>query len=684
MERAAEPARAALSDSKKEGWEMSQRVAPRVRRPGPWRPGAAVALFRAVAVWAATALAAASGAAAELRYIETPSLEAAVAAKELPPVNERVPEVPQIVDFAAMGLEPGRHGGELNLLMAKAKDVRIMAVYFYGRLVDFTPEFELVPDILESFEVDEGRIFTFHLRPGHKWSDGKPFTAEDLRYFWEDVASNEELSPFGPPIEMRADGKPPIFEVLDELTVRYTWPQPNPYFLPALAGASPLFIYRPAHYLKKYHKKFVDAEKLDAMVKDSGQRNWAGLHNRKDRQYRFDNVKMPTLQPWRITTESPSERFVFERNPYYHRVDTEGQQLPYIDQVIVKIADSKIIPAKTGAGESDLQARYLRFDHYTFLKAAEKRQDFNVRLWRTIKGSQVALFPNLNAADDTWRTLIRDVRFRRALSLSIDRHEINQVIYYGLGREGNNTILEESPLFRPEYRNKWAKFDLAKANHLLDEIGLTRRDSRGIRLFPDGRPLEMIIDTAGESTEETDVLELIHDNWAKVGVKIYSRPSQREVFRSRVFSGEAVMSIWSGLDNGVPTADMSPAEFSPSQQPQLQWSKFGLYYESGGNAGIEPDMEVVRRLATLNRRWQLAASREERAAAWAEMLEIHADNVFTLGVVNGVPRPIIVSNQLRNVPMEGIYNWDPGAYFGMYKPDGFWFTEPRRVTASAE
>jgi peptide/nickel transport system substrate-binding protein len=155
---------------------------------------------------------------------------------------------------------------------------------------------------------------------------------------------------------------------------------------------------------------------------------------------------------------------------------------------------------------------------------------------------------------------MRDLRFRRALSMGIDRHEINEVVYFGLAKESGNTVLERSPLFRAEFRSAWTKYDVKAANALLDELGLTKRDSQKLRLLPDGRPMEIIIDTAGESTEETDVLELVRDSWRKLGIALYSRPSVREVFRKRVYSGKSMMTIWSGLNNGIPTADMSPNE----------------------------------------------------------------------------------------------------------------------------
>ena len=404
-------------------------------------------------------------------------------------------------------------------------------------------------------------------------------------------------------------------------------------------------------------------------------RNWTSLHHSKDRQYRSDNPDLPTLQPWMLTTPPPTERFVFKRNPYYHRVDAKGRQLPYIDEVVMQIAANKIIPAKTGSGESDLQARYLRFDHYTFLKESEKHNDFSVRLWRTVTGAQLALYPNLNVEDPVWKKLLRDARFRRALSLAIDRHEINQVVYFGLARESNNTILPKSPLFRESYRRTSAAYDPGRADALLDAAGLDRRDEDGIRLLPDGRLLEIVVETAGESTEESDVLELISGSWRGVGIKLFTRPSQREVFRKRIFSGQTVMSVWTGISNGVPTAIMSPEEFTPSNQHQLQWPKWGQYVETNGRTGEPADVPAAQELMRLNEAWRHAAEPAEQRRIWHRILEIHADQVFTIGIVNGTLQPVVVNNRLRNVPEEGIYNWDPGSYFGMYKPDTFWFAE---------
>jgi peptide/nickel transport system substrate-binding protein len=606
-----------------------------------------------------------------LALVEPPSLVEQVSTGKLPPVEKRVPQKPLVVPLGEAGTSLGRHGGTLNTLAGRSRDTRLFTIYGYARLVGYDRHLNIVPDILESMEVKEGRIFTMQLRKGHRWSDGHLFTTEDFRYYWEDVANNKELSPSGPPRDLMIDGEAPKVEFLNETTVRYSWSKPNPHFLPRMAGASPLFIFRPAHYLKQFHKKY-SAKVQKEEAEGTAKRRWSAVHNRLDNLYEGDNPDLPTLQPWANTTRPPADRFVGVRNAYFHRVDERGRQLPYIDRFVLAIADSKLIPAKTGSGDADLQARDLNFNNYTFLKQGEKTNGYRTLLWRAARGSHIALFPNLNVNDPVWHKLLRDVRFRRALSLAIDRSLVNQVLYFGLALEANNTVLEASPLYRPEYRTEWARYDRKAANALLDQLGL-KRGGDGVRRLPDGRPLEVIVETAGESTEQTDVLELVRETWREVGIKLFSKPTQREAFRNRIFAGETVMSVWSGLENGLPTPDTAPDELAPTSQLQLQWPKFGQYYETGGKTGEAPDIAEVKELAALYQAWAAAPASEERAAIWHKMLRIHLDQQFVIGVVAGVPQPVVARDKLMNVPTQAFYNWDPGAFFGIYRPETFWF-----------
>ncbi|MEL7429730.1 MAG: ABC transporter substrate-binding protein [Pseudomonadota bacterium] len=604
---------------------------------------------------------------------EIPMLAEKVKAGELPPMSERVPEEPFVVDFATEQKTIGKYGGDLRILMAKAKDTRQMAVYTYARVVGYGPDFELQPDIVKSFDVKEGREFTFTLRKGHKWSDGHPLTSEDFRYFWEDMAKHPELGRKGVPNDMLVDGEEPVFEVIDEQTFKYTWSKPNPAFLPAIAGASPLYIYRPAHYLKQFHEKYADADKLAALVAETNAKDWTAIHTRKQRQRRAENPDLPTLQAWWNRTAPPSTRFIFERNPYFHRVDPQGNQLPYIDNIIMSIVSKDVIPAKTGTGESDLQARYLRFDHIPFLKQGEEQGNFKTLLWSLGRGSQVALFPNLNAADPVWRELNRDVRFRRAISLGINRDEINQSIYFGLATPSANTILPDSGLFKPEFAEAWVSHDISQANALLDEMGLDKRDADGTRLLPNGQRLEITVESAGESTEETDVLELISAQMNDIGVKMFVRASQRDIFRRRANSGETTMSVFNGMDNAVPTAKMSPQELAPTAQPQLQWPVWGQHFDTGGKAGEPVDMESAKTQLDLYQSWMASSDLTEKAEIWQTMLANYSDQVFSIGTVNNSRQPVVVSADLRNIPEEAIYAWAPTSYFGSYRPDTFWF-----------
>src|SRR5258707_6669756 len=473
------------------------------------------------------------------------------------------------------------------------------------------------------------------------------------------------------PAAPRVEGGPAKFEIRGETLVRYSWSKPTPHSLPRMAGASPLFIFRPAHYLRQFHKK--SSAKVQREEKEgTAKRRWSAVHNRLDNLYEGDNPDLPTLQPWANTTRAPADRFVAVRNAYFHRVDQRGRQLPYIDRLVLAIADPKLIPAKTGAGDADLQARDLNFNNYTFLKEGEKVNSYRTLLWRAARGAHFALFPNLNANDPGWRQLLRDVRFRRALSLGIDRSLVNQVLYFGLAIESNNTVLEASPLYRPEYRTEWASYDRKRANQLLDEMGL-KRAADHVRRMPVGQPLEIIVETAGKSSEQTDVLELILETWREIGIKLFSKPSQRESLRNRMFSGETIMSVWSGLENGLPTADTAPDELAPTSQLQLQWPKFGQYYETAGKTGEAPDIAEVQQLAALYKAWAGSASSEERARVWHQMLELHVQQQYVIGVIAGVPQPVVARDKLMNLPVQGFYNWDPGAFFGIYRPETFYF-----------
>jgi peptide/nickel transport system substrate-binding protein len=619
---------------------------------------------------------AASGTGRRIIMSRTPSRLAAAALSllALPPLAAQAgpPDEPRVIEDMA---EPGKPGGELRMLIGRERETRFFNIYGYAHLIGFDRNLNLVPDILAGYEVEDGRVFTFKLRKGHKWSNGQPFTAEDFRFYWEDVAQNPDLAFAGPDIQLVVDGELPKVEVLDELTVRYSWSKPNRFFIPALAAANQLFIYRPAHYLKQFHPKYADPEALKKLVAADNARDWTQLFLRKDRLNDFDNPDMPTLMPWMLTTRPPAQRFVAVRNPHFHRVDPKGQPLPYIDRMTLEVVDGKLIPIKTGAGETDLQARRLVFKDYTFLKESEARNGLRTLLWPEARSAHLALYPNLNAKDPVWRGLFRDLRFRQALAAGLDRDAISQYLYAGLAVPSNNTILPDSPLWQDSYGTTCVTYDPEAANRLLDELGLDKRDADGVRLLPDGRRMELVVETTGEDNEQSDVLELVRDQWAAIGFKVTDKPSDRQIMRTRVYSGSALMSMFFGIDNGVPTATLPPRDFAPtSQGDQLQWPKWGQHYETKGAAGEPPDLPEAKRLMDLYTEWT-TASEERQTAIWQEMLQIYSSQCYTIGLVSGVLQPVAARANLRNLPEEAIFNWEPHGQFGIYLPDTFWHAD---------
>ena len=613
---------------------------------------------------------------------ETSFWEMEVQRGDLPPIADRLPDTPLIVDLPAKGRTFGKQGGTLRTLVTRSKDVRQMVVYGYARLVGYDADYTLYPDILRDVEVEEGRIFTMNLRPGHKWSDGAPFTSADFEYWWKYVINNPEITPSGPPDFMFVDGTIGTVTFPDAYTVVFEWPTPNPGFLALLAQASPPFIYRPAHYLKQFHVEFAEPEALTAELRKARVRTWAALHNKRDNMYKFDNPDEPTLQPWINASPTGSSRQLFVRNPYYHRVDARGVQLPYIDVVEMTIVGGGLVAAKANAGEVDLQARGLDFPDISILKKGEADGgNYRTLLWANGAASQIAIYPNLNFADPVWREVMRDVRFRRALSLGIDRQMINRALYFGLAKEGGMTALESSPYYDVANLYAWSIYYPAKANALLDEMGLTKRTPAGIRLLPDGRPMEFVIETAGERQEVENALAIVADTWREIGIKLVMRPLDRNILRNRIYAGVTMAAIWFGWDNGLPTSDTSPNYLAPTNQEFFAWPKWGQFYQTGGELGEAPDDNQAIRLLAMSDGWSHAQDDKTRDIFWREMLRIHAQQQYGIGILSEAPQPVVVSKDLRNVPEQGTWAFDPGAHFGIHRIDEFYYDDPyRQVT----
>ena len=430
----------------------------------------------------------------------------------------------------------------MRMLMAEQRDIRMMTVYGYARLVGYDEKLELAARYpAELRRTTKNRVFTLHLRPGHKWSDGQPFTAGGFPLSTGKTSCTTRTMDRGglaSALLMPAASRPK-FEVIDELTVRYTWDEPNPA-LPAGARrrAAARYLQRLAHYLKQFHAKYADPEKLAAAV---ARRTGQELDAAADPQGRAATASripdLPTLEPWTNMTNPPAEPFVFERNPYFHRVDQNGRAAalcrPSRDQHRRKLdhpgQDRRRRERPAGA-LSRLRRLHLPEG------GREAQQLHRAGCGRSARGRAVALFPNLNTNDAGWRELFRDARFRRALSLGIDRREINQVLFAGLAKEGANTVLPRQPaLPRRTAAPPMPSSIPSKANALLDEIGLKRGDER--HAADAGRPAARPDrrKRPARARWKPTCWNWSTGNWAQARHQAFDRaPAQRDIFRSRV------------------------------------------------------------------------------------------------------------------------------------------------------
>ena len=601
-------------------------------------------------------------------YQEAPALAAMVDAGTLPPVQERLPAEPLVIEPVE---EIGQYGGTWEKLISSAGQTALMTIYSYDRLLRWNPDATAIePNIATSYEVtDGGKTFVFHLREGMKWSDGHPFTADDFVFWYEDMLLNEELTPSFPTWLM-AGGEPVVIEKIDDYTVRFRFAAPY--------GLLPEYLsyfnlpFRPKHYLQQFHPAYADQDDLDKLIKEEGVEHWYQLFQNKDQWYRKFNPDLPVVEPWVVITPQPATRVVLERNPYYWKTDPAGNQLPYIDRVaLTLVEDTETINFKTIAGEADMQSNRLAVSNFTLFMENRDAGDYRVLVWPRDLGSHIGIMPNLNVNDEVLGKILQDSRFRKALSLSIDRDEINELVYLEQGIPRQATVISGSPLFKEEYASAYAEYDPASANALLDEMGLTERDGDGFRLRPDGDTLALTINIPEGVTDDLDAMEIITENWRTIGVKAAYKPLERSLFRERVYSGEAEVGTWLLDRSQYP---FEPIWFIPTSQHTYWAPKYGTYYASGGTSGEKPPAEL-QRLVDIWEEIKVTTDTDRKNALFQEVLDAHQENVWIIGVVGETPQLVVVKNNFRNVPEKSLYAWSVGHYLGLARIEQFFFKQ---------
>ncbi len=615
-----------------------------------------------------------------VEYNEAPMLKEKVAAGELPPVEERLPEEPLVVEVVE---EIGQYGGTLHMVTPVPNDFDDCDTFnMQSIMLRMSPDLRTVePNIAKGWEFSEdAKTLTLFLRKGMKWSDGAPFTADDIMFWYEDVTLNDELTPVKPG-DCSPGGELMEMEKIDDWTVQMHFAVPYPIATILLAhyrGLPGSFFY-PKHYLKQFHPRYVPMEELQEMAAESGFDHWYELfraRTKNDSGVPLDNPDLPVVNPYYLKEKTPGY-WALERNPYYWKVDTEGNQLPYIDGILLTLVeDREMVASKVATGEVDWAAKETALKDYPLYMENAEKGNFRVILWKSTYGADVYFQPNQTYMKDlVLRDIFRDVRFRRALSLGINREEINEAIYFGKAIPRQYAVLPICDYYEEEFAESYAEYNPEEANRLLDEMGLDKRDEAGYRLKPDGERLAWTIEYYPIESPKTPVSELVKEYWEAIGVQVSLKEISGELSSMRYQANEVAMGEWHGCGCTNTMFLLWPMWQFPVH---LGWEDtwcplWSRWYITEGEEGEEPP-QVIKRLQYLYDEMRVTLDDEERIRMGKEVCRIAAENLWCIGSVGAAPIAVVVRSNLRNVPEEIYYGWD--SLFGAYvQTEQFFFKQ---------
>ncbi len=592
---------------------------------------------------------------------EAPELAAQVKAGTLPPLNERLPEIPLMLPVVD---EVGEYGGTLRRAFLGPGDHNNYTRAVYDALVRYAPDgSQIVPHIAAGWESnDDFTEWIIRLRPGAKWSDGQPFTANDILFWYNDILLNDELMPGGVGWMKNDDGSLATVERLTDYLVKWTFKQPNTAFLLNMAnldGADKSIsnlVFVPAHYLKQFHPSYASKADLDQKVKAAGFDTWTQLFAVEALPHL--SGKRPGMAAWVPDGTTVSDKvFTIKRNPYFVGVDPEGNQLPYINEIrFTFYADKEALNLAAVAGEIDFQGRHINMSSYPVLKENEGNANYRVVTWPTFGGSDAVVMFN-----QTWQgpegELFRNKQFRIALSHSIDREAIKELAFFGLGESRQGVPAPFHPYYPgDEYAFRYTELDFDRANELLDGV-LPKKDADGFRVMPNGKTLDIEISVVPQFGAWTDIAQLIVENWAEVGIKAHVEVRERAQHFAMRPANELMAEIWNEDTTGFPFSGQP--KFDPRSDPALTFAPLvAKWYASGGKEGQAPPAEIKRLVDIIDE--AKTSGRNRQVALAQELFRIWADNVWEIGTVGMTPmiQGVLVANDnLRNVPEVAGNDW---------------------------
>lgn len=587
---------------------------------------------------------------------EAPAFADAVAAGTLPPLSERLPANPMVVEpFESVGA----YGGDLRTALVGGGSLNMMHRYQgYEPLVRYTPDFTgVIPNVAESFEANEdASVYTFKLREGHKWSDGHPFTTEDIMFYYEDVMLNAELTPAIQGMLRTPDGEAAVFEKVDETSFRIVFSQPNGLLPLRLAWANDDRTTRlPKHYLSQFHIKYnPDADKL---AQDQGMTGWVQLFQIKsgisvDGEI-FKNKDIPTLYAWKVTQPvgESAEYAIAERNPYYFKVDIEGNQLPYIDRVTYAVAaDNEVLLLKALQGEIDLIDQWICTPaNRAVLYDGQETGGYGFYTTTSTEPNEMVFQLNLTHPDPAKRALYQNVDFRAALSLSLDRQAIIDTIFIGQGAPAQPSIRPEDPLYNEQLATQYTEYDPARANALLDAI-IPNKDGEGFRLYDNGQRVSIIFEIDQVRQTFVDSFQLVLPMFRAVGIDAQMRTMDRSLWEVRVRQGgdyDATVHKFGG--NGGIVAILDPRYFFPNTTEAMYAKGWQIWYNDPSSPdAVEPPEPTKRQFEAYNELRQ-SSDQARQQALMQEILQIAADQFYVFGVTLPLDGYGVIASRLKNV-----------------------------------
>lgn len=625
----------------------------------------------------ALVLALSSAGMAQTTYNEAPILAERVAAGELPPVEERLPAEPLVIEPVE---QVGEYGGTWRMLDQNNElGFTLMSTGVEPFLKWNRDASGFRPNVLESWEWNEDATqLTAHFRQGIRWSDGEPMTADDYLFWWNDMVLNEDI-PVDPASGTVVGGELMTLEKIDDYTIQFTFAAPNPLFLENHSrgpwnSAQSLV---PAHYMEQFHPAY------NAEVTDTTE-----LMNRYNTSTRLHYPDMPTIGPWMVTSYVPDQLATLERNPYYWKVDTAGNQLPYIDGLQVEIASGPVseqVALKAIAGELDMQVRDISLQDVPLIMESAEAGDYRVIMWDRGDFAWPWLMLFYDLADDGLEDLMYTREFRQALSVGFDRVRLNDVIALGLATPRQASMLPQAEEYQsPEgqeiyeaWTNSFIEYNPEQAGSLLDSIGVVDADGDGWRDRPDGTPLEVVITMFPDDPRVASSLELIEENWEGIGLNVTLSIKTWDEYTAANEAGEVMIFAWpSAAGWGLLSA---PSVWAPVEG--VQWAMAGMnigqYYQTGGAEGVAPrEGSMLEKLQEFYTIAAAATNAEDRNAALLGAYRVHAEEgPITIGTIGAHPSPVIVKNNFHNVPETGLVaSWDLG-YPGTADPEQFYIDQ---------